>query len=51
MKFIRGYEEITAPMDKLLNKDVKFHWIEDFQEILDKLKNKMATVLILVFPD
>ena len=38
-------------MDKLLKKDVKFHWTEACQETLDKLKNKMATTPILVFPD
>ena len=25
-KFIRGYVEITAPMEKLLKKDTKFEW-------------------------
>ena len=38
LKFIRGYIEVTAPMDKLLNKDVKFKWIEQFQEILNVLR-------------
>ena len=50
-KFIRGYVEITAPMEKLLKKDAKFEWNEKFQEILDKLKGKMATAPILIFPD
>ena len=27
-KFIRGYAEITAPMEKLLKKDAKFEWNE-----------------------
>ena len=49
-KFIRGYAEIAAPKEKLLNKDAKFQWTPACQEILDKLKNKMATVPILVFP-
>ena len=26
-KFIRGYAEITVPMEKLLKKDVKFQWM------------------------
>ena len=25
-KFIRGYAEITTPMEKLLKKDAKFQW-------------------------
>ena len=28
-KFIRGYAEITAPMEKLLKKDTKFEWNKD----------------------
>jgi len=27
-KFIRSYEKITAPMEKLLKKDIKFQWNE-----------------------
>ena len=27
-KFIRGYTEVTTPMEKLLKKDFKFHWSE-----------------------
>ena len=50
-KFIKGYVEITAPMEKLLKKNAKFQWIESCQEILDKLKRKMETMPIQVFPD
>ena len=50
-KFIRGYAEITKPMEKILKKDAKFQWIEACQESLDKLKNKMATMPILVFSE
>ena len=49
-KFIRGYAEVTAPMEKLLKKYVKFQWNEKCQESLDVLKNKMVTAPILVFP-
>ena len=28
IKFIRGYAEITAPMEKLLKKEAKFQWME-----------------------
>ena len=50
-KFIRGYAEIIAPMEKLLKKDTKFQWTTTCQESLDKLKNTMSTAPILVFPD
>ena len=49
--FIRGHVEITAPMEKLLKKYVKFQWIAACLESLDKLKKAMATAPILVFPD
>jgi hypothetical protein len=36
--FIKGYVQITAPMGKLLNKDIRFQWNEDYQQGLDTLK-------------
>ena len=38
-------------MEKFLKKDAKFEWNKDCQEILDKVKHKMATAPILIFPD
>jgi hypothetical protein len=49
--FIKGYAWITAPMEKLLNKDTKFQWNEECQRELDTLKENMVTTPILVFPD
>jgi hypothetical protein len=49
-KFIKGYEEITMSMEKVLRKDSKFQWNEDCQQGLDTLKEKMVTTTILVFP-
>jgi hypothetical protein len=31
MNFIKGYAQITTPMEKLLKKDCQFHWIEECQ--------------------
>ena len=50
-KFITGYVEVITPMEKLLNKDVKFQWTEQCQEILDVPKNKMVTTPILNLPN
>jgi hypothetical protein len=50
-KFIKGYAQITALMQKLLRKDTKFQWNEYCQHGLDTLKEKMVTMPILVFPD
>ena len=49
-KFIKGYAKITAPMEKFLKYDVKFKWMQECQESLDILKEKMVTAPILVFP-
>jgi hypothetical protein len=51
IKFIKGYVQITAPMEKLVRKDTKFQWNEDCQHSPDTLKENMATAPILVFLD
>jgi hypothetical protein len=48
-KFIRGYAQITVPMEKLLKKDTKYQWNDECQKSLDILKEKMVTAPILVF--
>jgi hypothetical protein len=50
-KFIKGYTQITAPMEKLLRKDTKFQWNDECQHGLDTLKENMITAPILVFLD
>jgi hypothetical protein len=37
-KFIKGYVQITTPMEKLFKKEDKLQWNEDFQKGLDTLK-------------
>jgi hypothetical protein len=49
-KFIKGYVQITASMEKLLRKDNNFQWNEDFHRGLDTLKEKMVIAPIVVFP-
>ena len=50
-KFIKGYAQITAPMENQLKKDIKFEWTPECQESFDILKENMVTAPILVFPD
>jgi len=50
-KFIKGYTQITAPLEKLLKKDTKYRWTKECQHSFDILKEKMVYVPILVFPD
>jgi hypothetical protein len=49
-KFIKGYTQITTPMEKLLRKDTKYQWNDKCQHSLDTLKENMVTAPILVFP-
>jgi hypothetical protein len=49
-KFIKGYAQITTPMEKLLKKDSKFQWTEECQQSFNTLKQKMVIAPILVFP-
>jgi hypothetical protein len=50
-KFIRGYAQITVPMEKLLKKDTKYQWNDECQQSLDILMEHMVTMPILVFPN
>lgn len=50
-KFIKSYAHITMHMEKLLKKDATFYWDEECQHNLDVMKEKIITVLILVFSD
>ena len=50
-KFIRRYAAITVPMEKLLKKYVAFEWTLECQGSFNTLKAKMASALILVFPN
>jgi hypothetical protein len=50
-KFIKGYAQIKTPMESILKKYPQFQWSEECQKSFDTLKQKMVTVLILVFPD
>jgi hypothetical protein len=47
-KFIKGYAQITALMEKMLRKDTKFQWNDECQHGLDTLKEKMVIVDISI---
>ena len=50
-KFIKGYAQITTPMERLLQKVCQFGWTDECQQSFDTLKQKIVTAPILVFPD
>ena len=49
-KFKKSYAQITAPMEKLLEKDLTYCWNDDCMKSLDVLKGKLDSAPILVFP-
>jgi len=50
-KFIKGYAQITTPLEKMLKKDIKYQWIEDCQHCFEILKEKIVTAPILILHD
>ena len=50
-KFIYGYVEITAPMERLLKKDAVFVWSQECRDSFEMLNAMMDSAPILVFPD
>src|SRR2546430_11916502 len=49
-RFIEGFSLITAPLTKLLRKDVPFVWSEACQHSFDRLKEKLTTTPVLTIP-
>ena len=41
-KFCKNFSEVTALLTELLKKGVKYHWSEDFQKSLDKVKKNVS---------
>jgi hypothetical protein len=49
--FIRGFSNITLPLNVLTKKGVEFQWTEAAQEAFDTLKEKMTKAPVLAHPD
>jgi hypothetical protein len=50
-KYMDHFSYIALPMYKLLKKDVKFDWSDACQKAFDKIKLKLTTAPLLVYPD
>ena len=50
-KYIQDYARIAAPLTDLLRKDREFIWKNEQQEAFEKLKEKMSSPPILIFPN
>lgn len=50
-KFIRGYSELAAPLNGLLQKDQPFNWTPECQNSFDQLKMRFTEAPVLVMPE
>ena len=49
-RFVKGFSMIAAPMTRLLQKNVKFEWVEECQRSFDKLKAFLIEAPVLTQP-
>uniref|UniRef100_A0A1S4A240 Uncharacterized mitochondrial protein AtMg00860-like n=1 Tax=Nicotiana tabacum TaxID=4097 RepID=A0A1S4A240_TOBAC len=49
-RFVQGYSSIAAPLNRLTQKGVSFHWFDDCEASFQKLKTAWTTIPVLVFP-
>ena len=50
-RFIKGFAQIAAPLNRLTSKNVPFQWTNDCQQALDHLKQALISAPILAYPD
>ncbi|GKA79707.1 reverse transcriptase domain-containing protein [Tanacetum coccineum] len=50
-RFIKDFSMISKPMTKLLMKDTKFDFSDDFKKAFNILKEKLTTAPIIISPD
>lgn len=50
-RFIKGFSEVAAPLNALLQKGCIFDWSIECQAAFDRLRDSLCTNPVLVFPD
>lgn len=50
-RFVKGYSDIVDPLHKLLQKDVKWEWLDEHQRAFDDIKAKLTSTPVLAHPD
>ena len=49
--FIKGFSQISAPLTKLLRKEVEFVWTAACEKSFQELKNRLTTAPVLALPE
>ncbi|KAJ8899271.1 hypothetical protein K2173_017306 [Erythroxylum novogranatense] len=49
-RFVEGFSLISAPLTKLLRKNVVFRWSEECQKSFEELKHRLTTAPVLTIP-
>ena len=50
-KFVEGFSRIAAPLTKLTRKDVKYDWVDAYQQSFEELKGRLTSAPILDLPN
>lgn len=49
-RFVEGFSSIVAPLTKLTQKGVPFHWLGEYGECFQELKMRLTNKLVFKFP-
>ena len=50
-KFVEGFSTIAAPLTKLTRKDVKYDWLDAYQQSFNELKGRLTSAPVLALPN
>ena len=50
-KFVEGFSKIVAPLTKLTRKDVKYDWVDAYQQSYEELKGRLTSDPVLALPN
>ena len=50
-KFVEGFSKIAAPLTKLTRKDVKYDWVDAYQQSFKELNGRLTSAPVLALPN
>ena len=50
-RFVAGFTEIVAPLNKLTQKNVELNWSEYYERAVNEVKEQLMSIPVLAFPD